>query len=103
MEITFRPAGPGDEEFLFMLYSTTRSREIEAMGLDAAQQEMFLRVQFVAQKLSYQAEFPGADHDIILFEGRPAGRVMTMRMEKIHRYIDLPSCPNIKTWGSGRA
>ena len=96
-----RPAGPDDEEFLFKLYSTTRSREVEAMGLDAAQQEMFLRVQFVAQKLSYQAEFPGAVHDIILFEGRPAGRVMTMKMEKVHRYIDLALLPEYQNLGIG--
>jgi ribosomal protein S18 acetylase RimI-like enzyme len=101
MEITFRPAGPDDEEFLFMLYSTTRNREVEAMGLDAAQQEMFLRVQFVAQKLSYQAEFPKAAHDIIFFEGRPAGRVMTMKMEKIHRYIDLAILPEYQNLGIG--
>ena len=101
MQITLRPAGPDDEEFLFKLYSTTRSRDVEAMGLDAAQQEMFLRVQFVAQKQSYQAEFPAAVHDIILFEGRPAGRVMTMRMEKIHRYIDLAILPEYQNLGIG--
>jgi ribosomal protein S18 acetylase RimI-like enzyme len=93
MEITQRPAGPDDEEFLFKLYCTTRRKEIEALQLDPAQQEMFLRVQFVAQKFSYQAEFPEAVHNIILFEGRPAGRVMTMRMEREDRYIDLAVLP----------
>ncbi len=101
MNITFRPVGPDDEEFLFKLYSTTRSREVEAMGLDAAGQEMFLRVQFVAQKLSYQAEFPEANHDIIFFEGRPAGRVMTKKMEKLHRYINLALLPEYQNLGIG--
>jgi ribosomal protein S18 acetylase RimI-like enzyme len=101
MEISFRPAGPDDEEFLYQLYRSTRRKEIEAMGLDQAQQDMFLRMQFVAQNLSYRAEFPGAVHNIIFFEGRPAGRVMTMRMEKEDRYIDLALLPEYQKLGIG--
>lgn len=101
MEISFRPAGPDDEEFLYQLYRSTRRKEIEAMGLDPAQQDMFLRMQFVAQNLSYQAEFPGAVHNIIFYEGRPAGRVMTMRMEKEDRYIDLALLPEYQKLGIG--
>jgi ribosomal protein S18 acetylase RimI-like enzyme len=101
MEISFRPAGPDDEEFLYQLYRSTRRKEIEAMGLDPAQQDIFLRMQFVAQNLSYQAEFPGAVHNIIFFEGRPAGRVMTMRMEKEDRYIDLALLPEYQKLGIG--
>ena len=101
MTITFRQAGPDDEEFLYQLYCTTRRKEIEAMGLAPAQQEMFLRMQFVAQNLSYQAEFPDPVHNIILYEGRPAGRVMTMRMENVHRYIDLAILPEYQTLGIG--
>jgi ribosomal protein S18 acetylase RimI-like enzyme len=101
MTITFRPAGPDDEDFLYQLYCTTRSKEIEAMGFEPAQQDMFLRMQFVAQNLSYQAEFPEAVHNIILFEGRRAGRVMTMRMEKEDRYIDLALLPEYRNLGIG--
>jgi ribosomal protein S18 acetylase RimI-like enzyme len=101
MTFSLRPAGPDDEEFLYKLYCTTRSSEIDALHLDPAQQEMFLRVQYMAQKLSYQAEFPGAVHDIILFEGRPAGRVMTMKMGKVHRYIDLAILPECRDRGVG--
>ncbi len=101
MTITFRPAVPDDEEFLYQLYRTTRRKEVEAMGLEPAQQEMFLRMQFVAQNLSYQAEFPDAVHNIILFEGRPAGRVMTMRMETVDRYIDLAILPEYQSLGIG--
>ncbi|HJQ70562.1 MAG TPA: GNAT family N-acetyltransferase [Blastocatellia bacterium] len=102
MEFTLRPAGPDDEDFLYKLYATTRSREIEAMGLPPEQQELFLRMQFVAQKLSYESEFPEPRHQIILFEGRPAGRVMTKRMEKVHRYIDLAILPEYQNLGIGR-
>ena len=101
MEISFRPAGPDDEEFLYQLYCTTRRKEIEAMGLEPAQQEMFLRMQFVAQNMSYRAEFPEPVHNIILFEGRPAGRVMTMRMETVDRYIDLAILPEYQKLGIG--
>ena len=101
MTITFRPAGPEDEEFLYQLYYTTRRKEIEAMGLAPAQQEMFLRMQFVAQNLSYQAEFSNPVHNIILYEGRPAGRVMTMIMEDVHRYIDLAILPEYQSLGIG--
>ena len=102
MEITQRPAGPDDEDFLYKLYCTTRSKEIEAMSLEPAQQEIFLRMQFVAQKLSYQAEFPASIHNIILFEGRPVGRVITMRMEREDRYIDIALLPEYRSLGIGR-
>lgn len=101
MTVTFRPAGPDDDEFLYQLYCTTRRKEIEAMGLEPAQQEMFLRMQFMAQNMAYKAEFPEPIHNIILYEGRPAGRVMTMRQEKEDRYIDLALLPEYRKLGIG--
>ena len=41
--ITLRRALPDDEAFLYQLYGDTRSEEMRAWGLEAAQQEMSTR------------------------------------------------------------
>ena len=46
--ITLRSALPDDEAFLYQLYGTTRTEEMRAWGLEAAQQEMILKLQFTA-------------------------------------------------------
>ena len=44
-------------------------------GWDDAAREAFLDLQFRAQRLGYETSFPDAQHDLILLDGRPAGRV----------------------------
>lgn len=87
--VTLRPAVPDDEAFLYKLYGGTRSEEMQAWGLEAAQQEMILRLQFTARRQHYEIAFPGADHQIILCDDRPAGRILVFRSEREIRLVDI--------------
>jgi GNAT superfamily N-acetyltransferase len=69
-----RDALPEDLPFLFQLYCDVRGPEVSAWGLPAGQADVFLRMQFDAQRRSYQASFPQATHQIVLSDGQPVGR-----------------------------
>ena len=60
--LTFRCAVPDDEVFLFELYASTRNEEMAAWGWDRAQEQMFLNLQFTAQRRHYDIAFPNAEH-----------------------------------------
>src|SRR5262245_24014367 len=46
MCLVLRPVAPGDEDFLFEVYVSTRADEVGAWGWDLDQQHGFLRMQF---------------------------------------------------------
>jgi ribosomal protein S18 acetylase RimI-like enzyme len=99
--ITLRPAVPEDEAFLYQLYATTRSEEMRAWGLEAAQQEMILKLQFTAQRQHYEIAFPDADHKIILCDDRPAGRILVFRSAHEIRLVDIALLPENRGAGIG--
>ncbi len=77
--ITLRPVQPDDEAFLFDLYAGTRRDEMAAWGLDDVMLAQMLRMQFAGQQGTYRAQFPEADHHIILRHERPIGRLLVDR------------------------
>jgi GNAT superfamily N-acetyltransferase len=87
--LTFRRAVPDDESFLFELYGSTRKEEMAAWGWDPEQEQMFLTLQFTAQRRNYDIAFPNAEHQIIMLDGRPIGRVLVERSEFEHRGVDI--------------
>ncbi|MFL6207703.1 MAG: GNAT family N-acetyltransferase [Pyrinomonadaceae bacterium] len=99
--ITLRPVGPADEEFLFQLYASTRADELAPLGWSPAQQAVFLRLQFDAQRRDYQARFPAAGHQLILVAARPAGRIWVARTEAEIRLVDLALLPAAQGGGVG--
>lgn len=101
MVIDLRPVRPEDEAFLYDLYRSTRSEEMDQWGMDAAQQEMLLKLQFTGQQQTYLAQFPKADHDIILLDGSAVGRVMVERMENEIRGVDIALLPQYRSAGIG--
>src|SRR5205085_6841239 len=74
--VRLRAASAGDEDFLFALYASTRQDEMAAWRWEAAQQEMFLRLQFRAQQQRHAAECEASDHQIIYRDGAPVGRIL---------------------------
>lgn len=98
-----RPACSGDEAFLYELYCSTRSEEIAAWGWNPSQQEMFLRLQFNAQRQHYDLAYEGAEHLIILVEGRPAGRILVYRSERELVLVDIALLPDQRGSGIGTA
>ena len=89
MTISLRPFRPDDQEFLFKLYASTRLHEIGGFGWPAAQQEMFLRMQFNAQYRSYEAAYGRAEHQIVEQDGQPVGRIMVLWEKDFALLVDI--------------
>lgn len=89
MKPTLRLVRPEDQDFLFKLYASTRAQEIAAFGWPAAQQEAFLRMQFMAQQRSYESAYPQAEHQIVEQNGMPVGRIMVHRENDFARLVDI--------------
>jgi len=89
MTISLRPFRPDDQEFLYQLYAGTRLHEIAGFGWPAAQQEMFLRMQFNAQYRSYEAAYGRAEHQIVEQDGNPVGRIMVLWEKDFALLVDI--------------
>ncbi|MGZ4868227.1 MAG: GNAT family N-acetyltransferase, partial [Candidatus Angelobacter sp.] len=89
MRILLCPYRADDQEFLVKVYASTRIHEIAAFGWPAAQQEVFLRMQFDAQRRSYESAYGQADHQIIEQDGQPIGRLMVLRKEDSTLLVDI--------------
>jgi len=99
--VTLRPVQPDDQRFLLELYRTTRAEEMAAWGLDAAQMESVLQLQFTARERHYDIAFPESEHKIILCDNRPAGRILVFRSEREIRLVDIALLPDYRGSGIG--
>ena len=99
--IQLRPATDDDREFLFALYATTRARELEAWGWGPAQRDAFLKMQFAAQAGSYRAQYPSADHAIILRNHLAVGRMIVVPDDDALRLVDIALMPEHQRLGIG--
>ena len=98
-EIRTRPVDAAvDETFLFELYASTRD---DLPMLDPPQRDALMRMQFSAQNNGYGAQYPGAEHDLILFEDRPVGRMIVLRSESEIVFVDLAILPEYRSRGIG--
>ena len=96
-----RPVGPQDEEFLLRVYGSTREDELSQVAWGEGQRELFLRSQLNAQRAAYESRFPDAAYDVILFEGRPAGRLWVARTPEQIRLLDIALLPEFQNKGIG--
>ena len=103
MIITLRPTTREDEPFLLAVYASTRAEELAAFGWNDAQREAFLRMQFRAQQLSYQARAAQTDTKLILLAGSPAGRLIVTRSKSEIRLTDIALLPEYRGKGIGTA
>jgi ribosomal protein S18 acetylase RimI-like enzyme len=91
--VTLRPIGPDDQSFLYDVYASTRVGELAAVPWDDLQKSAFLQMQFNAQHQYYLEQYPHAAFDIILIDGRPAGRLYVNRGQDELRIIDISILP----------
>ena len=100
--VTFRPITPDDMEFLLRVYHSTREEEL-AMVLDwtAEQKDAFVQQQFNAQHVWYQDHYDGAQFDVILVDGVPAGRLYVHRRSREIRLVDITLLPEFRKGGIG--
>ena len=91
--ITLRPVEPNDETFLLRLYAYSRAAELASVPWDAAQRELFVRLQASAQRQHYQAEYPAAEELVILLDEQAAGRLYLHRRAAEMRLLDFSLLP----------
>ena len=90
-----------DEPFLFALYSSTRAVEMALVDWPAGQQQSFLHMQFDAQREHYSANFPMAEHRIILLGQEAVGRIYVDRAGDEIRLLDITITPAGHNGGIG--
>ncbi len=100
--VALRPAGPDDEPLLFRVYASGREEELAVTGWNEAQKLAFLEMQYRAQSASYRANL-NAWYDVIVVDGRDAGRVLVNRTESEVSVADIGLLPEYRNRGIGGA
>jgi ribosomal protein S18 acetylase RimI-like enzyme len=99
--LEMREARAEDLGFLFALYCDVRGPEVSAWGWPAVQRDTFLRMQFEAQRWSYQAAYPEASNQIVCSGGVAIGRRLVARtMEWVH-LVDIALLAAYRNQGIG--
>jgi GNAT superfamily N-acetyltransferase len=99
--ITLRPVGPGDQDFLIEVYGSTRAEELALVPWSDEQRQAFVRHQFAAQQDHYLKTYPSASRDIILSSDRRVGRLYAARLDHEIRIIDITLLPAERNVGIG--
>lgn len=99
--VTLRDAGPEDIQFLAQLYRDTRRNEVNAWGWPQEQQELFLKMQFDAQRRSHQATFPDATDRIICVGNVAVGHMLVGFEPGGMRLIDIALLDEYRNQGIG--
>lgn len=91
-------------EFLLRVYRSTREEEL-AMIVDwtAEMKDAFILQQFTAQHAWYQEHYVGAEFQVILVDGAPAGRLYVHRRPAEIRLVDIALLPEFRQGGVGRS
>jgi ribosomal protein S18 acetylase RimI-like enzyme len=100
-QITLRPATGADDDFILACYASTRAQEMAQVPWNAEQKEAFVKMQYVAQKQHYAAEWPRASHDIICVDEVPVGRIYFDRREDALHILDVTVLPQHRNQGTG--
>ncbi|HZT57420.1 MAG TPA: GNAT family N-acetyltransferase [Pyrinomonadaceae bacterium] len=102
--VALRRATPEDHEDLVRAYASTRAGELaQVTWWDDAQKLDFCRMQYESQKGEYEKRFPDAEYDVILLDGRFAGRLWVARVEREIRLLDIALLPEAQNRGVGTA
>ena len=100
-EVTLRPIGPADSDFLLRVYASTRSEELKPVPWSNEQKDAFLRQQFEAQSAYWREHYASADLAIVEVDGEPAGRFYVNRGEDEIRLVDIALLPEYRRGGIG--
>lgn len=100
-DIALRATSPDDADFLCRVYACTRTEELSALEWTDEQKAAFLRMQFEAQNRYYQANYPSSSFDVVLVNGREAGRLYVARWAEELRVIDIALLPEFRRRGIG--
>jgi ribosomal protein S18 acetylase RimI-like enzyme len=97
--ITLTSPCHSDEALFYRTYAGTRLEEMALTGWDAKQQDLFLRMQYEAQRQSYLVQVPAAEYWVIRLDGHPAGRLITNRTTEDIHIVDIAVLPEFRRQG----
>jgi len=98
--VTRRAATEQDDAFLFELFKTARLPDFAHVPLAPAQLDMLMNIQYAGQKQTYGMLYPGGD-EIVLLDGKPAGRFWLYRGPAGHQLVDISLMPEYRNRGIG--
>jgi ribosomal protein S18 acetylase RimI-like enzyme len=101
--LSLRRFTPDDLPFLARLYATTREDELAQVPWTDEQKAEFCRQQFEAQHAWWQEHYTNARYDLVLLNGRPAGRLYVDVWKDEVRIIDIALLPEHRGAGLGAA
>lgn len=101
MAITYRPVAEGDLLFLKRVYRSTREDELQLTGWDEAFKETFIDQQFTAQHQYYREAYHDASFQVILLDGKEAGRLYVWESDRQIRIVDIALLPEFRNQGIG--
>lgn len=101
--IELRPARKDDAEFLRAVYGSTREEELAPTGWTREQKDWFIAQQFQAQDTYYKQHYEGATYDVVLVDGKPAGRLYVARWDDEIRIMDIALLPPFRGQGIGES
>lgn len=99
--VALRSVEPGDGEFLYRVYASTRREELAQTGWSEEQKAFFLRMQFDAQSRYYREQYEDAAFSVILEDESPAGRLYVARWPEEIRIVDIALLPEHRNAGIG--
>jgi ribosomal protein S18 acetylase RimI-like enzyme len=102
-DVALRPIAPEDEELLCRVYASTRAEELAPLAWTEEEKAAFLRMQFAAQHRYYQENYASSRFDLVLVDGRPAGRLYVASWPGEVRVVDIALLPEFRRRGVGTA
>lgn len=99
-DVTLRPATGEDRELLFRVYASTREEELASVPWPPEAKEAFLRQQFDAQDAWWRTNYAGATFEVIVVDGRDAGRLYLWESPFEIRIVDVAVLPEARRGGA---
>lgn len=97
--ITLRAINSEDDEFLFSVYASSHTNELELVNWSKTQKETFLRMQFTAQHQYYIENYPSAKFQVIVLDSQSIGRLYVDRRADEIRIMDITLLPGFQRRG----
>jgi GNAT superfamily N-acetyltransferase len=102
-QVCLRLALPEDEQFLEAVYASTRAEEMQLVPWTDEQKQAFVRMQYRAQRQSYQDQYPNSQVYVIEQLGQPVGRMIVDRSAASILLMDIALLPEYRNRGLGSA
>ena len=100
-QISVRPVTAEDAQLLLEIYQSSRGDDLRGLGWTEERISEFLEMQYEAQQRFFESEYQLAADEIILWQGKPAGRLIVERREHEIRCIDVALLPAHRNSGVG--